>query len=886
MPAMSLPIGTRLGPYEVLAPLGAGGMGEVYQARDTRLGRLVALKVLGRDTASDPAARSRFDREGRAIAGLTHPRVCTLYDVGYEEGTPYLVMEYVEGDTLSALIRRGPLTVAAALDYANQIAEALDFAHRHGFVHRDLKPGNVMVASSGVKLLDFGLAKLCRADASPEDELTAEVTAPGTLIGTVTYMSPEQLDGQQVDARADIWAFGAVLFEMLTGERAFAGDRYAAVIASILEREPPSVAARRPDTPVLVGHVIRRCLVRNRDARWQSIADVRATLAWATDAGDAPRVAPAPRADPRRKRATQAIWALTAMAAMLLTFLLGRSLRPPAAVPATTHEEHADLIVAATTDPFSLALSPDGRQLVYAATGDGVSRFYLRALDTGQVRPLNGTERGSSPFWAPNGRSIAFFADGQLERLDFDSGGVRALAQAAAWRGGSWGEGGEILFAPDSMGPLSRVSAAGGEPQLATRLDRSFTSHRSPHFLPDGRHFLFLGLSDDSALWAYVAGPDLEPKRLFKADTDVVPIDSSHVLVVQEGTLYVRAFDPERFEIRGEPVLIAQSVAYDRGLAAVTASSTGAIAYRTGGPRKRQLEWFDRSGRFLGPLGAPDPSWMLNPDLSIGDRTVVVQRSTATGWDLWTIDTARGALMRLTSDPASEWCPVWSHDGSRVAFASDRGGQFDLYEKAVAGSAAETPLFASPLWKIPVDWSRDDRFLLFRSLDSRTGSDLWALPLEGDRTPIAVATTAFEEREGQFSPDGRWVAYQSNESGRFEIYVQAFPGGGGKTRVSLDGGAQVRWNANGHELFYIGLDDHLMAVPFVGRADGRAVTVGQATSLFASHILLGAIPGANRQQYVVSESGQRFLISVTPNERTDSPIGLILHWAPPTATVR
>jgi len=874
--AAALRSGTRFGPYEIVELIGAGGMGEVYRAHDSRLNRLVAVKVLRPEIAAESAAGSRFDREARIIAALNHPRICTLHDVGDDHGIRYLVMEFVEGETLSDRVARGSLSITQLTEYAIQIADALEFAHSKGFVHRDLKPANIMITKSGAKLLDFGIAKLRRSPGLGEDPPTVELTGQGTMVGTPAYMAPEQLQGQQVDARTDIWAFGAVLYELMTRKRAFQGDSPAMTMAAILERDPTPVSTQRPDAPALVSRIISRCLVKDPDKRWQSITDVRTALEWVAEGlGDA-----TPRPVASRSRAGLP-WALAAVGLAASAFMVIQSVAARHEAAAAMDEEHVQIVAPATSDPYSLAISPDGRSLVFSVPEGQTNRLWLRSLSTGAARPIDGTDRASSPFWAPDGTSIGFFADGQLKRLDLPSGAVRSLARAEAWRGGSWGDN-VIIYAPGSLDPLYRIQATGGKPVAATRLDSAFLGHRSPHFLPDGRHFLFLASSPGS--WGiYASGPDMEPKKLFQADSDPIPIDSGHLLFVANGALFEQAFDAARWEIQGDPVpVVAKSVASDVGLAAVTASRSGAIAYRTGSPRKRQLEWFDRTGRPLGPVGAPDPNSMLNPDLSDDDSHVVFQRQTSEGWNLWTLDTTRGVPVRLTDDPAFKWCAIWSYDRRHIAFASNRRGPFDLYELDTSSGTRERLLLGSSLFKIPMDWSRDGKMLLYRTSDPVTGSDLWALPLDGDAKPFPVANTRFDEREGQFSPDGHWVAYQSDESGRFEIYLQRFPDGGGKIPVSLNGGAQVRWNPNGRELFYIAPDGTLMAVPVTLDSDRHSANFGGAVALFQSNISLGAIPGANKQQYMVGASGQRFLISITPSDLTNSPIDLILHWKPPT----
>ncbi len=878
---MSLTSGTHLGPYEILSPLGAGGQGEVYKARDARLERTVAIKVLPAQVAADPAARERFEREARAIAALNHPHICVLHDIGRHEGIDFLVMEYLEGETLAERLARGALSLSQTLEYAIPISDALDKAHRAGIVHRDLKPGNIMLTKAGAKLLDFGLAKRRAPLAGSADSAlpTRDLTAQGAIVGTLQYMAPEQLEGKEADSRADLWALGAVLYEMVTGKKAFEGKSQASLIAAILEHEPEAISVVQPLSPPLLNLVVENCLAKDPNDRFQSAGDLCRALHWVSEA----------RVEARavrgwRGRRDRQVWALVSL--LLLGLLSAFSLLYIRSPPADTLEEHVQVVTPPTTDPISIAISPDGRRLVFVASSEGKSQLWLRPLESVTAQPLPGTEGASSPFWSPDSRSIGFFAEGKLRRIDIAGGLVQTVANAALARGGTWNGDGVILFSPASSSPLYRVSATGGEPVAVTRLDPQHFSHRFPQFLPDGRHFVFS--AQGSPQGVYVASLDtLTARRLFSADTAAV-VTPEHLLFVREGTLVAQRFDWRKRELSGGPFPVTEKVALEESgrfrVGAFSASTTGVLAYRTGGAINRQLLWFDRAGKPLARTGAAESSSTSNPELSPDGKRVALNSDVSGNSDIWLLETARGVLSRFTFDADVDNCPVWSPDGSRLVFESHRNGVPGLYRKLASGAGAEEPLLEASDHPSPTDWSRDGGFILYRKLDPKTGFDLWVLPVlpqAGDRKPFAFVNTSFEEREGQFSPDGRWVAYQSNESGRFEVYVQPFPGPGGKWQVSTEGGAQPRFRADGRELFYIGLDGTLMAAPITPAAAGQPLEAGTPVALFPTRIAGGAVPGTVlKHQYAVAPDGQRFLINVTTEEAVTSPITLILHWKP------
>jgi Tol biopolymer transport system component len=874
-------IGRQLGAYRVDSWLGAGGMGEVYRARDTKLGRDVAIKILPRLFVSEPERLARFAREARLLASLNHPHIGAIYGLEDVDGIPALVLELIDGVTLADRLAKGPLPVREALTIAVQIADALDAAHEKGIVHRDLKPANVKITPEGmVKVLDFGLAKAFARGGSVPDLLhmptvTATELRPGAILGTPAYMSPEQARGQAIDKRTDIWAFGCVLYEMLTGRHVFAGNDVSEVLASVLAREP-DFALLPTDTPSSIRRLLRRCLQKEPKERLHDISDARIEIQDA----DA-KVDPDVTIVLSRRGRERLAWIVAVLLAMVsvvaVAVAIASALRPPPAA----REVRLEITTPPTTDQVSLALSPDGQSLVFVADSEGQPRLWLRSLEAISSRRLAGTDGAAYPFWSPDSRSIGFFAQGKLKRLDIAGGAAQTLANADIGRGGSWNRDGVILFAPSTFGPIFRVSDRGGEPVAVTRLGiLKPVGHRFPQFLPDGRHFLFSTVGSPKGRGVYVASLDGSVmRRLLDAETAAV-VASGHVLFVRQGTLFAQSFDPVRLELAGSPFSVVEDTAFDRSanIAALSSSAAGSLAYRAGtAGDQRQFLWFDRSGKQVGKLGDPDTAAPANPQLSPDGRRVALNRTMNGQPGIWLLDTGRGVLSRFTFD-APDALPVWSPDGRRLVFGSRRD-TFDLYEKPASGGGTEELVLTAPGISAPTDWSTDGRFLLYRSDAPNTGSDIWALPMGGNRKPFPVIQTDFDERDGQFSPDGRWIAYESNESGRFEIYVQPFPGPGSKWQMSTNGGAQVRWRRDGRELFYIGLDSRLMTVPLQVASGSQTLEPGTPVSLFATRIFGGALQGAFKQQYVVSPDGQRFLIN-SLTAATTSPITLILNWKP------
>jgi Tol biopolymer transport system component len=692
-------------------------------------------------------------------------------------------------------------------------------------------------------------------------------STPGVILGTAAYMSPEQAKGEDSDRTADIWAFGCVLYEMLTGQAAFRGRSATEIVSEVLKSEPEW--QRLPaGTPPSIRRLLRRCLRKDPHERLQHIGDARIEI---DDAVNDPDTQTAAAIRPSRRE--RIAWA--ALALVVLSALAGFAwMRPSRAAAPGSREMRLELITPPTTDVTSLAISPDGQRVVFAGD-EGGPRLWVRSLGSVAAQPLPGTERGQFPFWSPDSKAIGFFADGKLKRLDIDSSAVQILTDAIAGRGGTWNADDVILFAPNATGRLWRVSARGGDStQVTQAVDRG--SDRFPVFLPDGNHFImFVQGAAGGVYIGDLAGS--APRRLVEADAAAVYRPPATLLFVRRRTLFAQTLDLERLALAGVPTPLADNVALggSTGHPALSAAAVGTIVYRTGSAGgRRQFVWLDRSGREINEVGERDSGGPTNPSLSPDGRHVAMLRTADGNVDVWLLDIVRGVLSRFTLDAANDVNPVWSPDGAQIAFQSNRTGVSDLYIKSASGAGGDQVLLSTKEDKAPADWSRTG-YLLYRNTGPKTGYDLWALPLTGDRKPFAVVQTEFEERDGQFSPDGKWVAYQSNESGRFEIYVQPFPGPGGKWLVSSNGGAQVRWRPDGKEIFYVAtMDEKLMAVPIA--LAGNQPEIGAPTALFTAR-LGGAVQGLFKQQYMVSTDGQRFLVNAVADEAA-SPISLILNW--------
>jgi Tol biopolymer transport system component len=894
---VSLSPGVRLGAYEIVALVGAGGMGEIYRARDTRLDRTVAIKVLAASLAADAQLRERFDREARAISALNHPHICTLFDVGHQDGVDFLVLEYLEGKTLAERLadggQRAALDPNEALKIAIEVCDALDRAHRTGIVHRDLKPANVMLTKAGAKLLDFGLAKsaapvVAASGLSMLPTTPPNLTAQGTILGTFQYMAPEQIEGLEADARTDIFAFGALLFEMLTGRPAFEGKTRASLLGAILKDQPPAVSRVRPAIPAALDRIISTCLAKDPDDRYQSARDLLRELKWvaagSSDGAVAQTIAPPARSN-------RLAWLIAAVATIAFVATAVIALRRagevvPAAGPAQlsiTPPENASFggpRGSGTGTATQVAVSPDGRHIVFVARTQSAYQIWLRPVASLEARPISGTEGGAFPFWSPDSRLIGFFAAGKLKKVQIAGGPPIVLADAPAGRGGSWSRDNVILFTPTIADGLLRVSSAGGAPAVVTTVDPATSggSHRWPHFLPDGRHFFYTastGPCCPPAKPGILRIGSLDPAEaaitLLQAESSV-SYAAGHVLFFRDEALMAQPFDLEALRLTGDAFPLAEHVSWEGGrYVGASASQDGTLVYAHGGSFTEQLTWFDRAGRALGTLGeaAPYLSIALAPD----EHRVAVGLASGSpaNRDIWIIDVARNVSSRLTFDPGSDLFPVWSPDGKRIAFQGDRSGKFSLRQQFVNRTAADEPLLegSTSFQLAPRAWSANGRFIAYVT-DSSGSSDVWVLPLFGDRKPFPLAQTPARETSAVFSPDVQWIAYATDEGGQSNVVVQPFPGTGGKHQVSREGGGQPVWRADGKELFYLGADGTMMAVAI--DTTGQ-FTAGVPQALFPTNVQVGA-----NQRFAVTKDGKRLLISSTTQQSRVAPLTVVLNW--------
>jgi Tol biopolymer transport system component len=861
-------------------------MGEVYRARDVKLHREVALKVLPAAVALDLDRRARFEREAQLLAALNHPNIAAIY--GFEDGLdaypvgtgPALVLELVEGPTLADRLARGLIPLDEALPIARQIADALEGAHKHGIVHRDLKPSNIKVRPDGtVKVLDFGLAKVLEpaptaTDASQSPTITSPaVTRAGVILGTAAYMSPEQARGRSADAQSDIWAFGCVLYEMLCGRRPFRGETVSDTIAAILEREP-DWKWLPPNVPANVRRALRRCLEKDPRRRFHHIADARLEI---EDAAEELGVGPS-LLSPAQRRRNRMLGIATAVLGLALAAALGIWYsRAPADAP----ELRLEITTASTADPSAFAISPDGRRVAFVADREGQQMLWVRALDVVNAQPLAGTEGARQPFWSPDNRWLGYFTTaGTLKRIEARGGPTQILATAVGATGGAWGRDGTILFSQTVTPSLIRVSSAGGPVETATTPTAGSTGHRQPQFLPGGRDFLFFSGGADDVRGIYLGSlGSSAATRLVASDSKGVYVSPGWLLFVRQGSLVAQRMDLARRTLSGEPVTVAGSVAFEPifGAGGFSASDGGVIAYRAGNTSATRLSWFDRAGNALGAAGSPDQIGLSNLMLSPDGRRVAVERTLQNETDLWLLDATRQVRFTRGSGGTITRFPIWSPDSSRIAFNESGSGSVSISVKRLAGDGTHEVLLESPEVKVLSDWSPDGRFLLYYVPDPKTGTDLWVLPLDGERVPFTFLKTEANELSGQFSPDGRWVAYQSNESGRFEIYVRPFPGPSGQFPVSTAGGVYPRWSADGKEMYYIAPDAKLMAVPI--SVTTPTFEAGAPTTLFQTRRVGGGENVVGRgHQYDVAPDG-RFLINVEAGSGTP-PITLLLNWKP------
>jgi len=868
--------GQTFGPYEVQILLGVGGMGEVYRARDSKLKRDVAIKVLPHEFSRDAERVSRFQREAEVLASLNHPHIGAIYDLARFGELRFLVLEFVDGETLDERISRGPIPVDEALAIAKQITEALEIAHEKGIIHRDLKPSNIKVTPQGnVKILDFGLAKVLAAKGADLSNLPTTLSAsmPGSVLGTPAYMSREQANGKEADRSSDLWAFGCVLYEMLTGRRAFQGETTSEILAAVLKSDPDW--RRLPaETPEGIRRLLRHCLQKDPTLR---LRDVRGARIEIDDVQSGPLPEQGMKQTTARHR-ERLLWASGLALISLIAAVSGvRALRPAAPV-----EIRFEINTPPTQDA-SVAISPNGQKIVFVA-GSGIqSQLWLRSLMDPLAQPLAGTQGAALPFWSPDSKSIGFFADSKLKRLDLAAGSTRTLVAAVtAPAGGAWNSDGVIIFSPSAARPLRRTSAEGAAPVDVTQFQAPQQRfHAFPQFLPDGNHFLFLVGGSPEARGVYIGQLDGTPaKRLFDGASPVYAAASGQLLFIRDGRLLAQEFDPVRLELKGDPLPVANGVTT---ATVISASTAGPIVYRSPSPDsgKRQLVWVDRSGLELDKVIYADFA-SQGPSLSHdGHRVAIFRTPDGSNMDIWSYEIARRAWTRETFDPGDEIDPLWSPDDSAIVFSSRRKGLMSLYRKVLSERAGSEELLLPPSSEIKwaMDWSNDGRFLLYNVVDPKQRGDIWALPLVGERKPFEVVRTDSNELLPQFSPDGKWMAYQSDKTGRFEIYLQPFPGSGGDSLVSVNGGTQVRWNPNSKELFYIGPDDRLMAVTIRLPSGASRPEIGTPVALFKTNVGSTAI-NQNRQQYMVSPNGQSFVMNSVLEEAGASSITVLLNWIP------
>jgi Tol biopolymer transport system component len=900
--------GTRLGVYEIVAQIGAGGMGVVYRARDTNLNRDVALKVLPDLFASDADRLARFTREAQTLASLNHPNIAHIHGLEESGGVRALVMELVEGDDLSQRIAQGAIPVDEALPIAKQIAEALDAAHQRGIIHRDLKPANIKLRPDGtVKVLDFGLAKALEPQQDPTNSTprsqSPTITSPamltglGVVLGTAAYMAPEQAKGREADKRSDIWAFGCVLYEMLAGRRPFDGEDMTDVLGAVVRLEP-TWEALPSDVPPPVRTLLRQCLVKDRRRRVGDIAAVLFVLEHQAALGPAVPVA---------SRSNRIAWVVAALSIIALIATAGVAVRTsrsgaPASDPvqfSIAPPEKAAFggpAAGGTGRAPQLAISPDGRNIVFVAGAQSSFQLWLRPLASAGARPIPGTDGGTFPFWSPDSRFVGFFADGKLKTVAIAGGQPFELGNATG-RGGSWNRDNVIVFNPASGAGLFRVSSAGGVPTAVTALADGEDAHRWPHFLPDGRHFFYTAVTGACC-------PPAKPGTIKIGSLDqnepavaLLHADSSatyafnRLLFARDQTLMALAFDPARRQLAndGGPVPVTAHVSTEGSrYVSVSVSENGTLVYASGGSLNTQLTWFDRAGKVLGTLGdaGVDANLSLSPDAH--QVAVAVRRASPENLDIWTIDLARNLWNRVTTDPQPEGSPVWSPSGTTIVFGTAARSVAGVPEKGrliqtPANETGEKEALLDPVGTpsrpcgpgqcglIPTDWSADGRFVLYTFTGAfPQTSDIWALPLFGERKPLPVIQTEFSEGQGVFSPDGRWIAYTSDETGQPNVHIQPFLRAGGRYRISPNGGGNPHWRADGKELFYLDAAGMMTAVPIDMTAGWPA---GLPTTLFPAGVV------STNNMYAVTKDGQRFLVNRPQSAGTATPLTVIVNWA-------
>jgi len=884
---MPLSSGEQLGHYKILSMIGRGGMGEVYLATDTRLGRSVAIKVSSREF------NDRFEREAQAISTLNHPNICTLYDIGPN----YLVMEHIEGETLSKMIERGPVPLDKALGYAVQIVDALAAAHAKGVIHRDLKPGNIIITRNGVKVLDFGLAKIGADKPSAESAaniqtVTEPITRAGAILGTLYYMAPEQVEGKEADERSDIFSFGVVFYEMLTSQRPFIGDTQAAVLAAVLKDQPAPISQRRPEVPRQLERFVRKCLEKKPEDRWHAARDLKPTLEMidldappmSSASSSVPISVPPPPA-PGKPKGKSWLWPAVTAALTLALAATAYTLWPREKAP-----ERATRFQVKLPDKVSfyqyVSVSPDGHKLVFASN-NSEGGLWIHELDSLTWRALPETKGAVSPFWSPDSRFLGFAVDGDLKKIEVAGGPPQTLATLPGSVGsGAWNKDGVIIFGHRGARgvPLMRVSSAGGVPTPITEVDRSRgeTFHALPSFLPDGKHFVYLRVGTPDIRGIYIGSLDAKPaeqsKERIVANQYAAPYVDGNLFFLRDGTLMTQPFDEKKLQLTGEATPVAEHVGAEQSAGWFSVSPTGVLAFRAGVQVAggRQATWFDAQGKQTGTFGEPraDGGFIISPDAT---RVGVRDAPNTVNGDIWLLEFARGVRTRFTFRQMPGSQPVWSPDGNNIIYSTGEA----IYEKASSGAGDEKELLKKPGEILnPISWSRDGRFLFYVQQNTpKTGNDIWVLPLResaaGERKAVLLLATEFNEAVPRLSPDGRWLSYQSNDSGRAEIYVRPFDASGpalgqGKWQISKDGGAIARWRADGKQIIFRAPDGSPMAVDVT--ANGAAFQTSAPRQLFP-------FPPGAATDWDVTPDGRRFLIPMTRTEAAgDEPITVVLNW--------
>ncbi len=889
---MTLASGSKLGPYEIQSPLGTGGMGEVYRARDTRLERSVAIKVLPASSASDPGLRQRLEREAKAVSALNHPHICTLHDIGSQDGVDFLVMELLEGETLADRLRRGPLPLDQIANVGFEIADGLDAAHRAGIVHRDLKPSNIMLAKSGAKLMDFGLAKpaatgaAAGAGSAPLLSAALTMTSPspqgsplttaGSIVGTIQYMSPEQIEGCDADARSDIFAFGAILYEMATGRRAFEGKSQLSIASAILEKEPEPLSLAQPAAPPALDDLVKTCLAKNPEERYASAHDVKLQLRRAM------RVTPAAAQGRDQPKLKWPVWIAAGLVlvviAAIAVFAILDSHHPERAVLSAQILPPPGLAFSLTGDQgASSAISPDGRFIAVGAGG----HLWLRQIATGAYTPVPGTNAAAFPFWSPDSHSIGFFAQAKLKTMDINGGAPVTVCDAQSARGASWGSDNVIVFAPSIQMPLSKVPASGGTPVPVTTLDlQQHTTHRWPFFLPDGKHFIYLAANHKEAGAAsdgiYVGSVDgKENRRLMHSSGNAI-YSSGYLLFTQNTDLLAQRFDTSELKLVGEPVRLQQRIFYDTGIwrNLFSASETGLLLYASASADlSGKVRWISETGQNLATL---DDFAVSNPRLSPDGRKLALEKGDPSS-DIWIYDVTGPVRTQLTAG-ARNYGPVWSPDGREILYATiggatPTGAVANLMIAPVNGDARAKALSPSPMYQSPTDWSRDGKYILYEK-GAPGSSELWAIETRPGSTPFPVIKSSTWARDGRFSPDAKWVAYASNESAQDEVYLAPFPGPGPKLQISTAGGSSPRWRGDGHELYFYSGSNEIVAVSIA--ITGGEVRVGSQRKLFP--VTLGDTTFFS-PAYDVTRDGKKFIVySIGDVNLGQTPLSLLVNW--------